>query len=107
MRRCVTIVEHESGSCSMLTVVHPGTGTSMGSMEGLAAALVRQPGLSTVERLAIIYEAIRSARRMGIAAALVSESVRLAGTDADREEKRLQSSEASCASPTPGEDGDA
>lgn len=83
-QRTITIVEHESGRCSMLES-YGRESSIMGDEESLAVALVRRPGLPAEKRTAILYEAVRSARRAGFTEKQIAEAVARANTDSDAE----------------------
>lgn len=87
MARLISIVQHDDGKCHVFESDARGS-ASMGESESLAAALVRRPGVTGDVRIAVLYEAVRSARRAGFTREQIAESVARAHIDADAEDAR-------------------
>lgn len=86
MARTITIIEHDDGKCHVFES-YSRSGASMGGADSLAEALVQRPGLSGDVRLAILYQAVRSARRVGFTTEQVNAEVLRALIGADEEDR--------------------
>jgi hypothetical protein len=86
--RVFTIAAHADGHCSTLDA--RGSGSGMGTSENLPIALARCPLLDSKERLALVYEAILTARRVGATVEEVSAVVDHAYVEADAEDARCE-----------------